>query len=88
MRDLISSRRCQEARGATGGLAGGIGGSVQQWTTPIVGRIGAQQQQQQQPRIEFGLCGNHMHLVPTNERTAKLQHMIKACATKLASSKL
>ena len=72
--------------GWTGWL--GIGGSVLQWTTSVVGCIGAQQQQRQQPRIGFGFCGNHMHLVPTNERAAKLQHVTKVCATKLASSKL
>ena len=61
----------------------GIGGSVLQWTTPgEPSGVGGG------ARIGFAFCGNLMHLVPTNERAAKLQHAVKACAAKLASSKL
>jgi CubicO group peptidase (beta-lactamase class C family) len=71
--------------GWTGWL--GIGGSIVQWTTV---RHDAQEEEEAEEeeeeeeeetesRIGFAFAATSFHLVPTNERAAKLQHAVKLC---------
>ena len=63
----------------------GIGGSILQWYNSVVPEKNQKKNQKNDEQqlgidIGFGFCGTEMHLIPTNERAASLQEMLKHCA--------